>query len=125
MLKYALSLLTSTLRHRYSIATVFILRCKGIDKAFILRFKGMDPVLVRYAKGMITICVKRIRAGRRRKITLLLVISFFIPPGVPLHQIMVTRADPSTIDRCNLLYRTLFVPWSVSKDHNQVRQVTN
>jgi len=83
LLKYALSLLTSRLRHRYNIATIFILRCKGIDKAFILRFKGMDPLLVRYAKGMITVCVKRIRAGRRRKIALVLVIPFFIPPGVP------------------------------------------
>ena len=80
-LKYALSLLTSTLRYRYSIATVFILRCKGIDKAFILRSKDMDSVLIMYRKAMITVC--SMRAGRRSKIRLLLVILFFIPPGVP------------------------------------------
>jgi hypothetical protein len=75
-LKYSLSLLSSTLRHRYSIATVFILRCKGIDKAFILRSKGMDRVLIIYPKVMIALCVRRIRAGRRSKIRLLLVIPF-------------------------------------------------
>jgi coenzyme F420-reducing hydrogenase delta subunit len=58
-LKYALSLLTSTLRHRYSIATVFILRCKGIDKAFILRSKGMDGVLLKYGKVITTASVRR------------------------------------------------------------------
>jgi hypothetical protein len=36
----------------------------------------MDPLWVRYAKGMITVYVKRIREGRRRKTRLLLAILF-------------------------------------------------